>query len=967
MPFSSLRDNPLFQSNLVIPGASTDQGLNHDGERIFSQLVRGAKIGRVEVQELPTVEDALHTLRVQRREEYKQAVYIDPLAKLSITASDDMDLFLLMDKVNEFLAGDGQVMLILGDSGAGKSTFNRHLEYELWQKYKPGGRIPLFINLPELDRPDKNLIRKQLRSFEFSDEQIQNLRHHHQLLLICDGYDECQFLSNLHTTNELNRSGQQDIKLIITCRTQYLGPDYRDRFVPSVAGEYHRPANGRFHEAVIAPFTKNQIKTYVEKYTPFEPQSWVAKDYMDRLETIPNLMDLVKNPFLLTLALEALPEVVEGSLDLSRFRVTRVQLYDIFVDHWLRVNKRRLHEQRLDKSERETLYELQEDGFEKYAIKFQRELAVEIFKRQGGRPVVDYVHKRDNTSWKAPFFGPGTLLALLELSKLDPQASQAAANAISILVRAGVQFNGENLRGIRIPGADLTGGQFDSAQLCASDLTGVNLTKAWIRQAHFNAAQMDGVEFGELPYLKERLPIDSCAFSPDGKLLAFCGDNHSAPGRDKISVYDTETWKRIHSLQGHDSKIIGVAFSPCSRYLVSGSWDGRLVLWNCETGVVNRIMEGHSAGTSAVAFSPCGKQVASVSLDKSLRLCDINTGACKVYVSDAATLEPRSSWMSHIGNVTGVSFSPDGQLIVSCGGDSLVKLWDSNTGALISVFTGHTKPVTSVEFSPDGSNIASSSHDHTVRLWEVNPIGLSSQSSDSSDPRTGLAYSPDGRFLITGSFVGGVQQYNSETGDVALVIPVRTRGSECVAYSPDGLRFISGSRGGDLTAWDTQTGKAAFTMCGHARRVICVAFSPCGQQIASGGYDKTVRLWDARSGLLLRVFSDHIGEILSIAFSRDGLKVASGSWGGDIRVWDVESDITGLVWRPDALEFATSCKDGSVRVWKLVQDEETGRVAVKMIWSAGCIGLTVSDADFAGAVGLSAINRKLVEQRGAIV
>ncbi|KAF9335978.1 hypothetical protein BGZ91_010226 [Linnemannia elongata] len=78
-------------------------------------------------------------------------------------------------------------------------------------------------------------------------------------------------------------------------------------------------------------------------------------------------------------------------------------------------------------------------------------------------------------------------------------------------------------------------------------------------------------------------------------------------------------------------------------------------------------------------------------------------------------------------------------------------------------------------------------------------------------------------------------------------------------------------------------------------------------------------------------------------------------------------EITGLGWRPDALEFATSCKDGSVRVWKLVQDEDTGEVEIKMIWSSGCIGLAVSDAVFADAVGLSSINRKLLKQRGAFV
>ncbi|KAG0069984.1 hypothetical protein BGZ89_001715, partial [Linnemannia elongata] len=63
----------------------------------------------------------------------------------------------------------------------------------------------------------------------FLEDHIRELRLHRQFMLICDGYDESQLRLNLHTTNLFNRSGQWDVKLLITCRTQYLGPDYRDR------------------------------------------------------------------------------------------------------------------------------------------------------------------------------------------------------------------------------------------------------------------------------------------------------------------------------------------------------------------------------------------------------------------------------------------------------------------------------------------------------------------------------------------------------------------------------------------------------------------------------------------------------------------------------------------------------------------------------------------------------------------
>ncbi|KAF9539601.1 hypothetical protein EC957_005187 [Mortierella hygrophila] len=567
------------------------------------------------VQEIPKLEYDLHVLRLMRITDYKQAVYIDPMAKLSVQDTDD-NLFPLMDKVRDFLAGDTQVMLILGDSGAGKSTFNRHLEHELWKKYQAGGRIPLFINLPSLERPEKDLVAEQLRTYNLLEDQIRELKMHRQFMLICDGYDESQLTSNLHTTNLFNQDGQWDVKLLVTCRIQYLGPDYRGRFEPKAVDRYARAASDLFQQAVMTPFSKEQIEDYVEHYVPLEPRTWVKKDYMDKLEAISNLMDLVRNPFLLTLSLEALPTVVQGKADLSRLRLTRAELYDTFVRHWMAVNKRRLEDQRLDRESQVAFEELLEAGFEQSGVKFQQDLATAIFVHQDGRPIVDYINKHDKSSWKAAFFSmdsetsllrgasllsragtqyrfvhrsvleyffscticgptkehdefdppihsdiPATLptisthplsqrnlvaepsiiqflaervqldgrfkdelLAIIEQSKTEDQAARAAANAITILVKAGVRFNGADLRGIRVPGADMSGGEFDSAQLQEADLTGVNLTKSWIRQANFNKAQMKGVQFGELPYLKEEEWVFATATSkfttpPRGKRL----------------------------------------------------------------------------------------------------------------------------------------------------------------------------------------------------------------------------------------------------------------------------------------------------------------------------------------------------------------------------------------------------------------------------------------------------------------
>ncbi|KAG9061169.1 hypothetical protein KI688_007507 [Linnemannia hyalina] len=883
------------------------------------------------VREIPTVEYALSTLKNQRLEEYKQAVYIPPLAKPNLQAPYNK-LFSLTDKVQEFLAGDDQVMLILGDSGAGKSTFIRHLEYELWSNYEIGSRVPLFINLPALERPEKELVVEQLWAYKFSEMQIRELEQNHQLFLICDGYDECQLIVNLHTTNLLNRTGHWKAKLLITCRTQYLGPDYRDHFVPTAVDQYHRVANNLFQEAVIAPFSKSQIEDYVERYVPLEPRTWIKEDYMDKLATIPNLMDLVKNPFLLTLALESMPRVVQGATNLSSLHITRVELYDIFVEHWLGVNKRRLQSQKLSVDDQTTFNELKDDGFERNGIEFQQDLAAAIFREQDGKPVVDYSHRRDKNSWKVAFFSPEPdtsllrgasllsragnqyrfvhqsvleyfysrtvhgpvndeeefppqprlntatsptiqnhplskrslvmepsiaqflaervtldpcfkqeLLAIIELSKNDQKAALASSNAITILVRAGVQFNGSDLQGISIPGADLSGGQFDSAQLQGADLKGVNLSRSWIRQADFGSAQMEGARFGELSYLKEAERVEACVLSPDGKLLATGLKNGD------INIYNTTTWRQT------------------------------------------RVSWGHSHGVASLAYSPDGHQILSGSKDRTLRFWDFSItdrgGLIRVLPCSA----------------TSVVFSPTGDQFAFAGTDRSVSLCNAQTANVLFVLQGHTRAVTGLAYSPDGEQIACGSHDGTIRI------------------------------------------FNTQTGLLTKDMESSSEGIRCIAYSPNGRRFVSGFRKGMLQLWEMASGRQGPIWRAHTGDVSCTRFSPNGQLFASSCIDGTVKLWDAQARSLLSVFVGHHGRVTSLMFNPDGSQLVSSSRDKTIRFWEVSTagsglglhgpsdPVTGVVFSPSGLSLVSCRQNGTVQQHSAVSGE------LEQVFSGSCL------------------------------
>ncbi|KAG0072943.1 hypothetical protein BGZ90_011757, partial [Linnemannia elongata] len=713
------------------------------------------------------------------REEYRNSVYISPQAKANLLAADN-ESFSLMDKVEEFLSSNRQVFLVLGDSGAGKSTFNRHLERVLSTAYKPGERIPLFINLPALENPKNNLITEHLKHFGFSEAAIKELKQDRQFILICDGYDEARLSINLHSTNIFNRSQQWKVKMIISCRSAYLDQNYRARFEPQPIDKYSPATPHLFQEAVIVPFSSSQIEDYVGQFVQETKghelsdggSVWSPESYMDVLKAIPNLMELVKNPFLLSLSLTAFPAMAKDLPDFTKIKLTRLYIYDAFICQWAHIGEVRLRSMPLEAEGEKVLDGLIEDGFSQAVIDFLKDLAASIFQEQDGYPSVDYIQRRDSGSWKKKFFGSDLeptflrqssplarigiqhsfihhslleyfysryifetnkinpvsdvsqdladhplsqrdlvkepsiiqflaeyvqgesgfkqrLHQIIERSKADVTASQAAANAITILVQAGVLFNSADLKGIQIPGADLTGGQFDSAQLQGSDLKRAILRNTWLRQADLSNVQMTGVQFGEWPYLKEDDPAHPCAYSPDGKTYAV------GVGNGAVSVYDTTTWKKINTLHGHIEWITSITYSPSGLQIASGSDDKTVRLWDAQTGAPGRTLIGHTDVVTSVAYSPNGHHIASGGWDKTVRLWDAQTGI------------PGPMLNGHTEGINSVAYSPSGHHIASGSQDKTVRLWDAQTGALCSVLSGHIYGVNSVKYSPSGHQIAS--------------------------------------------------------------------------------------------------------------------------------------------------------------------------------------------------------------------------------------------------------------------
>ncbi|TFI56132.1 WD40 repeat domain-containing protein [Mastigocladus laminosus UU774] len=127
-------------------------------------------------------------------------------------------------------------------------------------------------------------------------------------------------------------------------------------------------------------------------------------------------------------------------------------------------------------------------------------------------------------------------------------------------------------------------------------------------------------------------------------------------------------------------------------------------LWDIDTGRCIQTFQA-TPRIRCVTFSRNGQIIASCGDDSIVRLWDINTGECL------------RSLQGHTGLVYSVAFCSNDHILVSSGNELII--WDINA-AQHQILDGHSNWIFSVAFSPDGQTLASGSQDETIRLWSTN-------------------------------------------------------------------------------------------------------------------------------------------------------------------------------------------------------------------------------------------------------
>ena len=294
-------------------------------------------------------------------------------------------------------------------------------------------------------------------------------------------------------------------------------------------------------------------------------------------------------------------------------------------------------------------------------------------------------------------------------------------------------------------------------------------------------------------------------------------------------------------LRGHSQYVSAVAISADGRWLLSGSDDHTVVLWDVVSGHPIRTLEGHEARIASVAMTPDATTALTGSDDLTLRLWDLRRGRCE-------------NTLFLKGKVFCVALSADGRRAVSsaAGSDNflgidgtVVALWDLERGRVLREFEEHTSAVKALALTPDGRYLATGSDDQTARVWDT------------------------------------------VTGRSIRVLRGHTHNVSCVALSADGKRLVTGSWDRTVRVWDVRTGRCLAELRGHAGIVTAVCLDAEGNVAVSGSWDGSLRVWDLESNHCIRALHGHRGLVTSVALAPSAQVIASGSWDNTVRLWDL--------------------------------------------------------------------------------
>jgi len=187
-----------------------------------------------------------------------------------------------------------------------------------------------------------------------------------------------------------------------------------------------------------------------------------------------------------------------------------------------------------------------------------------------------------------------------------------------------------------------------------------------------------------------------------------------ATGEGSLVKVDAKSLVVTRTVQSSDRSARTIAVNKTRGEIAVGYSNNNIRIFDWDDLKVKHEWTAHTNSVFTVRYTPDGKFLISGSRDARLKVWDVEAG----YLQTAEVV-------AHLYAINHLDFSPDGKHFVTCSMDKSIKVWDAEKFKLLKVIdrarhAGHGTSVNKVLWTTYQDQLLSASDDRTISVWNIN-------------------------------------------------------------------------------------------------------------------------------------------------------------------------------------------------------------------------------------------------------